>query len=396
MTARHQERVNVLDRHPASNIDWQFGTGLVKVPPPHAPRSFLMHNHTIAVALALTLAACDGSGTTPSGGGGSGGAGGVGGAGGDTTGGAPAGGQGAGFTGESFSVTFDPVTVPAGEEDTKCVVKKLSNPAAIHVGQIHNELGPGSHHLIVYRTDDTEEITEPFSCQPFSDLLDPSKGTPLMITQKADDLLVLPQGVAFAIGQEQFVRLEMHYLNPTGAPLEVTATSTFYEMDEASFEHEADFLFFGNPDIDIPPNSSATLGPTFLPLPANLSESKFFGLTGHTHQFGTNVTVATSDTATGAQTLIYDVGNWQWEEPETVYLEPALEIPDGGGFHLTCEWNNTSSQNVQFGESANAEMCFFWTYYYPSKGAFVCAHTDQVPGGFDLCCPGSPFCDQLF
>ena len=30
----------------------------------------------------------------------------------------------------------------------------------------------------------------------------------------------------------------------------------------------------------------------------------------------------------------------------------------------------------KFGESANNEMCFFWAYYYPSKGAYVCVHTD--------------------
>jgi hypothetical protein len=41
-------------------------------------------------------------------------------------------------------------------------------------------------------------------------------------------------------------------------------------------------------------------------------------------------------------------------------------------------------------------MCFFWAYYYPSQGAFVCAHTDQVPGGYDLCCPGNPVCGMLF
>ncbi len=352
-----------------------------------------MQKQALALVVAFTLAACDGGVSTPSGGASAGGESPVGGE-------SAAGGQGpvgGGLTGESFSVTFDPITVPAGEEDTKCVVKKLSNPAAMHVGQIHNQLGPGSHHLIVYRTNDTEEITEPFACQPFADLLDPAKGTPLMITQKADDVLLLPKGVAFAVDQEQYVRLEMHYLNATSAAVEVTATSTFYEMDEASFENEADFLFFGNPDIDLAPNASATLGPTFLPLPANLVGSKFFGLTGHTHQYGTNVTVATSSTEEGSQTMIYDVADWLWEEPETVYLEPALEIPEGGGFHLTCNWDNTSSNTVQFGESANAEMCFFWTYYYPSKGAFVCAHTDQVPGGFDLCCPGNPtICDQIF
>jgi hypothetical protein len=78
-----------------------------------------------------------------------------------------------------------------------------------------------------------------------------------------------------------------------------------------------------------------------------------------------------------------------------VYQDPPIVIPDGGGFRFTCDYNNAGNTDVKFGESANDEMCFFWAYYYPSKGAFVCAHTDQVAGGFDLCCPGNPLCSQL-
>jgi hypothetical protein len=56
---------------------------------------------------------------------------------------------------------------------------------------------------------------------------------------------------------------------------------------------------------------------------------------------------------------------------------------------------NTSEQSVGFGESANDEMCFFWAYYFPSQGARVCVHSDQVSGGIDLCCPGSPLCSLI-
>jgi hypothetical protein len=312
------------------------------------------------------------------------------------SGGGGTGGGAGGSALDGFSVAFDPLTIQPGEEDTQCVIRRLSNPTPLHVGKIHNVLGPGSHHLIVYRTNDTEEQLTPFACQPFVDLLTPEKGTPLMITQKPDDLLTLPAGVAFTVDTEQMVRLEMHYINTTSAPIEVTATSTFIPMAEGTFENEADFLFFGNPDINIPPHGSQTLGPTFLPVPSNLADSKFFGFTGHTHHWGTNVTVASSDSELGAAKMIYDIENWRWNEPPTVYVDPPVQVASGGGFHLTCEWTNGSENSISFGESATAEMCFFWTYYYPSKGAFVCAHTDQIPGGYDLCCPGNPFCDQIF
>ncbi|NUP08597.1 MAG: hypothetical protein HOW73_21320 [Polyangiaceae bacterium] len=328
-----------------------------------------------------------------------------GGAGGTGSGGEPASGgngQGGGEGGTpnnnpSFTVTFDPITVAPGEENTQCVVKKLGNDAAIKVNEIHNVLPQGSHHLIVYRTADTEEKLEPYDCQPFADTLDPTKGSPLMVTQKHDETLTLPSGVAFSLDANVMVRLEMHYINPTTEPLDIGATSTFYTMPEADFENEADFLFLGNPDISIPPNQSFTLGPTFLKLPADLEGSNIFGITGHTHQFGTNVTVALAPTeAEGSDTMVYDVDGWKWDEPATVYLDPPTVLPQGGGFRFTCDWNNTSAETVGFGESANDEMCFFWAYYYPSKGAKVCAHTDQVPGGFDLCCPGNDLCNQIF
>ena len=348
----------------------------------------------LVLASVLALAACDADVGDENGGGGqtSNGGGAQDGGGPDTGGGDNTGG---GAQTQSFTVTFDPLTVAPGSEDTQCVVKRLGNDTEIHVNEIHNVLPNGSHHLIVYRTADTEERLEPYACQPFADTLDPTKGSPLMVTQKHEEILTLPDRVGFTLQPGVMIRLEMHFLNTTSEPLDVSATSTFKTMDPADFEHEADFLFMGNPDIDIAPMSEASLGPTFLKLPDNLAGSKFFGLTGHTHQWGTNVTVDLADSATGPFTSLYDVPGWQWDEPETVYLDPPVELPDGGGFRFSCEWNNLSANSVGFGESANDEMCFFWAYYYPSQGAFVCAHTDQVQGGYDLCCPGNPFCDML-
>jgi len=348
-----------------------------------------MQNRSLILVGGLLLAACDASTTDETGGGGSGsGAN-------SSVGGVGEGGGGAGTSNPSFTVTFDPVTVASGTERTQCVVKRLGNDTAIKVHQIHNQLLDGSHHLIVYRTNDTEEAPEPVDCQPFVDTLDPERGSPLMVTQKKDEVLTLPDRVGFVLDANVMIRLEMHYLNATQGDIDVSATSTFVTMPDDEFEHAADFLFLGNPDIDIPPNSSYTLGPTFLPLPDNLAGSKFFGITGHTHQWGTNVTVDYAPSEAGPDTSLYDIPGWQWDEPATVRLDPPLELASGGGFRFTCEYDNMSSNQVGFGESAEDEMCFFWAYYYPSKGAFVCAHTDEF-GGFDLCCPGSDLCSQIF
>ncbi|MGC4079541.1 MAG: hypothetical protein QM702_21370 [Rubrivivax sp.] len=289
----------------------------------------------------------------------------------------------------SFNVVFGPQEVPGGQEHAKCVVKRLGNTSAMHVGSIHNVLSAGSHHLVLYRVNDTEEQTTPFDCQPFTDTLNPTKGSTLMISQKADDALVLPDGVAYTLAPNQMVRIEVHYINPGSTPKTITASSTFIPVEDSKFKYEADFLFVGTPDIDLPAKSKKDVGPVFLALPSEYKDVNFFAITGHEHQYGTNVVVSTATDKSDPGTSVYDVPNWLWSEPATVQSSPPFKVPAGGGFKLSCSYNNYSDQPVGFGESANAEMCFFWAYYYPSIGsAKVCIHTDKIPGGADACCPG--------
>jgi hypothetical protein len=277
------------------------------------------------------------------------------------------------------TLSFGAMTIPAGTEHTQCIVKRLGNSAPLHVGAVHNRLGESSHHMVVYRVNDTVEQTTPFDCQPFTDTLDPSKGSPMMITQKKDDLLQLPDGVAYVLDPNQMIRLELHYINATAAPVTLDASTTMIET--ADMREEANFMLIGDPDIVIPPNQDVTLGPIFYPLDPKFADVKFFALTGHEHKLGTNVQVATAASADDAGTSVYDVPNWIWSEPATVVHAPAFTVPAGGGFRFTCTWHNPESDPaaapVVFGESAEDEMCFFWAYYYPSHGTSVCLHSER-------------------
>lgn len=297
-------------------------------------------------------------------------------------------------TGERFAVTWGPFTIAAGEEDTRCVEKRLTNAEAKWIAKIHTRLTGASHHLIVYRMPGTEERPEPYPCLPFIDTLRPeSEGAPLMVSQIPQETLELPRGVAFDVAPQQLVRLEMHYLNASDAPMEVTAEAIFEVLPPEELRHEADFLFIGNPDIRLPPGPS-TLGPTPFEMPEELADVKIFAMTGHTHQWGTNVVVEHVPQKYADPVPVYDYPNWSWKEPPVARYWPPLDMPRGAGFQFTCSWDNRSGKTVEFGESTEDEMCFFWSYYYPSKGHKVCIHTDQV-GSLDVCCPGNSLCDLI-
>ncbi|MGB5810572.1 MAG: hypothetical protein WBG86_08590 [Polyangiales bacterium] len=305
--------------------------------------------------LIVTMCALLGAGCgDDSGSSGAGGSGAVGGA--DATGG-----TGGTPSGENFVVKWGPVEVPPGES-TQCVVKRLGNDTSVFINEVHNVLGATSHHFIVYQVNDTVERPDPYPCSPFE-----GSGTEanlLMITQKADDRLRFPKGVAYELDAGQMIRLELHFINVSAAPQMAEATSTFGTVAEDSIQFRAGIEFLGPVGFaPIPKNDTATLE-TPVQVNSALADANFFAITGHQHKLGTNVVVDLVDENRDVVQAVYDVENFVWDEPETVRHEPPFQIPSGGAFNLRCDWNNTTDQPVGFGTSVDDEMCFFWAYYY--------------------------------
>jgi len=299
------------------------------------------------------------------------------------------------LSGDKFSLTWGPVDVMPGVEDTQCIWVRLGNDAEIEVHQMHNVLSTTSHHLIVYKDDmDMTEQTTPVACQPFTGALNTSGMIePIAITQKKDDEITLPDQVGYKFAPHQMVKLEMHYINSGDATTQTQASVDFFSADPSTIKYEAAVLFTGSPDINIAAGQQATLHEFFtVPSYLDLSQSHIFAITGHEHHYGTGVQLQVASSPTGAMTMVYNPMPFQWAEPATTTFATPFSIPQGGGLDITCTWTNTGSTTVKFGESANDEMCFAWAYYYPSQGSKVCVHTNQYGGanGVNACCPGDP------
>ena len=155
-------------------------------------------------------------------------------------------------------------------------------------------LGTGSHHMIVYKDDmDTAEQPVPQDCQPFTGALNTSgKVAPLMITQKSDDELTLPDGVAYTLRANQMIRIELHYINTTDAPSRSRATSCFYAADAATINERGRPLVHRLARHHAPANTMTTLHEFFtVPSEPRPQQSHFFAITGHEHHLGTGVEV---------------------------------------------------------------------------------------------------------
>ncbi|MET0593113.1 MAG: hypothetical protein ABW133_10460, partial [Polyangiaceae bacterium] len=247
--------------------------------------------------------------------GGAGGAtGGSGGAGGATGG---AGGAGGGGSGMTYDITTT-IKLQPGEERIACIDKRLPTTVPIDMVKISSEVTLGGHHLVFYKSGATTEQLTPFTCQTFRDI---TNGTvPLYIAQKHQTELNFPKGVAYAMPAGQMVRVELHFLNTTTAPLDVTGTVHITDATAGTVTDHANLMFYGNLRINIPAQSMATVGPTFRKFAA--AAPKIFGLTGHTHQRGTSVNIELASAATGAGTNVWS--NTDWAEPPLTIFDPPI------------------------------------------------------------------------
>jgi len=265
----------------------------------------------------------------------------------------------------SYTLELGGWTLQPGTETTRCIVVRLGNVGKIWVPRIHSTLSKGSHHFVIYRSGDSVERTTPFNCQPFSETLGGAT-VPLMISQTREESLELPPDVAFELEPNQMIRLEAHYLNYFTEPITTQATITFEVMPADQTPLVADFLFYGTVAIFIPSGKSLTTPWNYYSVPSGL---QVFAMTGHTHQLGTNVEVDFA-TSADAGTSVYppEGKSFRWSEAPVAYFDPPIAFTADQGFRFRCSWTNTTDQAVGFGESATEEMCFFWAYYYPSRG----------------------------
>lgn len=247
---------------------------------------------------------------------------------------------------ETRTVTIGPVTVPAGGEQTVCIVQDLGNVEPRMLRAIRTELTDGTHHVIVTKSD---EAPGPMSsCGPFA-----GGGVDeglLFIAQQHEAMLAYPAGAGLPIEAHQSIHLEMHYFNPGDTPLAIAGTAHLDLAAATAGLRPVELLFTGNFSLSLPAHGTASVSSDHSLTPG----VQLFATTAHTHQWGTRATVSLDGR------LLHESTDWA-ERPIDSF--PPITITDGQQLHLTCDFVNQSDRDIGFGTSAEDEMCFLWAHY---------------------------------
>ena len=251
--------------------------------------------------------------------------------------------------------------VAPGDQLTVCTTVFLDNPTEVKVKNVRGHISGGSHHFMVDRAPSDVPLPGLVPCIGLAG----TDVTRVLIAEKPETVFAMPHGVGFTLGPNQALTTELHYFNPTDAPLDISAVVEFElaEGEEAANMKEASMVFTGNPAIALLPNSPGVVD-FYMPLAGTPEEpAHVFALTSHTHALAVRSTIEVVDDplATSGR-LVHE--SLSWAEPPMSEFNPPLEFTGTQGLLLRCEYENTRDVPVTFGTAVENEMCFMWLYYY--------------------------------
>jgi len=265
-------------------------------------------------------------------------------------------------------------SVPPGTERYVCAL--VTVPEEVFIQRFEPVASRGTHHvLLTLAAPGGTEGT--FDCSPgtLSDALLFASG---VASDLASDLASgnqhLPAGVAMHIPAGSQVLINLHLLNPLPTASTGTSGIRVQVVEPVEVAQQAEMVFAGTTRFTLPKASQASAtGRCVFDQDATVAL-----VWPHMHTFGIHMRVVhvtgAPDDPTAKRTTLHD-GPFEFGHQHQYPISRTL-VRAGESLEVTCTWDNTSDQEVGFGDSTLDEMCFAGIVRYPaSNTGLYCPET---------------------
>lgn len=281
------------------------------------------------------------------------------------------------------------VSVPAGAEQHRCRFVKVDPAYDGYIVEMSHEYTPGSHHLVLFRTDLTDipsGQSGDLDCYGAgSEVMSHTRGV-LYASQSATGKTTLPPSVGLPIRGGSVLMLQSHYLNAGVSALDAKVDVRLAVAPRSdAIKDEAGVLFYYDPFIVVPPRGrSSALMRCRIAKDIHL-------LTGlsHTHKRGVGFEAFVDPPSGELSPTPFYTSN-DWEHPQS--FDSKLDVPAGSKIRFRCDYANPSGETeIVQGQSAETnEMCVFTGLYYPA----MTAEENLCAGGADMFGAGASTCGE--
>lgn len=278
-----------------------------------------------------------------------------------------------------FQIQTPEITIQPGEEVTYCYYFRTPNTDTHTVKRWESRMTTGSHHLILYFTNDLampEGTVSKSACGlgsggGLSNL--PawiySAQTPVAdLPMPADDGEGKPVGMDVAAGQA--AHLELHYVNRGDEPLVVSATINA-EAYDAGIETTKTFAYVTyNGDIKIGEMAVDHVESKTCNIPTTM---KVWMMSTHAHQRAVKTEVR------DGSAVVFSSTDWEHPGAEKWMSAPFYQFSTGK-LTYECTYNNPDNKVIEAGDSAtDDEMCMASGYVFPATKPMFCYNSFLLP-----------------
>lgn len=231
------------------------------------------------------------------------------------------------------------------------------------------------HHLLVFESKELIDLA-PAKCKQ---QLDPTWKM-LYAWGPGTQPYNLPKEAGFPMGEpnkdgtgaetSRFI-VQVHYSNIPHDEGETDASSIELCAIDKLRPNDADLVAVGGVEFKIPAHSSlATTCDSKIPGPSGAEPMTVFQTWPHMHKLGTKLRTIVQH-EDGTEEDLVNVENYSFENQLVYPLYPnTMTLKFGDTLRTTCQWANTGSSPVGWGEDTLDEMCFNFITYYPKRNDY--------------------------
>lgn len=293
-----------------------------------------------------------------------------------------------------YQIVTAPFEVPANSEVDMCSVVRLEpegDETIAWVDHMESMSAAGTHHMnvvigqfsfldaFVGEGASEEALGVPLGTWPCSELPVMERGFPIFPSQRDNQHITMPPGVAAPLPLPLVAVFSHHYVNAGDEALTINAALNLNTVAAEEVEHVAGMLFDDIGDLEVPPLSRRTEARTCVVD----REVELALVSTHTHEWATCATMNRVDGASGDIEAAPFFVNKLWDTPPILHFEPgSFALSPGDGVHWACHYRNPSDLPLVNDGTAEGEMCVMAAVTWPA--AFEVAEVEEIVASQDL------------
>jgi len=198
-------------------------------------------------------------------------------------------------------------------------------------------------------------------------------------SQRDNQKITLPEGVAAPMTAPLLLIFSHHYVNATESAVTINAVLNIEAIPADEVTDVAGLVFTDIADLEVPAGEERVVSRTCVVE----RDVEVALVSTHNHEWGECATMNHYDGASETIEPGPFFVNKAWEQPPILHFEPgSFSLSAGDGIHWACHYRNDTDDTLINDGTAEGEMCVFAAVIYPSPWSV--AEVEETVLGEDL------------